>query len=43
LKTKVEETRGEMDGSEAWGANDYFLNPTTFALYSFLPNCYIGF
>lgn len=33
-----------MDGPEAWGANECFLNPTTFALYTFLPNpLYIGF
>jgi len=30
-----------MDGPEAWGANDYFFDPTTFASYKFLPNPFI--
>jgi hypothetical protein len=38
LKSKVEETDGQMDGPEAWCANDYFFDPNTFASYTFLPN-----
>ena len=41
LKTKVEETHGQKDGPEAWGANDYFFDPTTFDSCSFLPNPFI--
>ena len=33
-----------MDGPEAWGANDYFFDPTTFASYTFFTqSVYIGF
>jgi len=30
-----------MDGPEAWVANDYFFDPTTYASYTFLPNPFI--
>jgi len=41
LKTKVEETHGQMDGPKAWGANDFFFDPATFSSCTFLSNPFI--